>query len=111
MELGDNVSPMFKKANPQCVSAKDAGLPTWVVGTMLGWVVPSMVPQSHIDWLTKLILFAANTDLHKKRLQVYPGMTIDPKDGKTMDVVHRQIYQKSEGPIRAIGMHIDQQKK
>jgi tripartite-type tricarboxylate transporter receptor subunit TctC len=109
MVMGSEVPDIFKKSG--AVSAKQAGLSTAITGTILGLGVPSQVPQSHIEWLTKLFDFAAKTDLYKTRLKTFPGTIMATRDGKTMDQVHRDIYKFSEPVIRAIGLHIDDQKK
>ena len=114
--LTGSVKPEIWSKNPNIVTAKEAGLPTEVGGSLFGLGAPSEVPQAHVDWLYKLFNAAALSDIHKKRAQTLPGTVWALENGKFWDskranFENAEIIRISEPLIRDLGMHLDQQKK
>jgi len=110
MVMGDTVPDMWKN-NPNVVSAKQVGLNPAIQGSLYGLAVPSLVPQAHVDWLYKLFKAAAESDIHKKRATVFPGLRFRNINGAAANAENKQILEFSEPIIRAIGLHIDDIKK
>jgi hypothetical protein len=108
---GKKVPPWDKDNN--VVTMEQAGLPSMggPAGTILGLGVPKQVPQSHIDWLFKLFEAATSTDSYKKREQQIPGLVIKVVNGADADTINKNIYESSDPIVRAIGIHIEDQKK
>jgi tripartite-type tricarboxylate transporter receptor subunit TctC len=101
------VPPPFDK-NPNTVNIKSIGLPNNLLGQILGLGVPKQVPKTHVDWLYKLFKAAASTDLHKKRQQTFPGLTINIMGPEESNALKLQMFKMGEPIIRKLGLHWDQ---
>ena len=107
MIFGSTVPDIFKKLNPNIISAKEFGLSTELAGADLGLGVPSQVPQAHVDWMYKLFRIAATSPLHQKRATLIPGLVFNIQDGAYINAQNKRLLASSEPVIRAIGLHID----
>ena len=108
--MGDKVPAPFDKI-PGVTSAVAAGLPKYgPAGNQNGFCVPKEVPQSHIDWLYKLIKVGAESDLYKQREKTIPGLSVEILDPAESNELKMNLYKIGEGVVRSVGLHYDQQK-
>lgn len=77
----------------------------------LGFAVNQEVPDSHVEWLYKLFKAAAETDFHKMREKQIPGLRIDIIGPKEANAEKLYFLKEADPVLRAIGLHIDVQKK
>jgi tripartite-type tricarboxylate transporter receptor subunit TctC len=102
--------PAMWKDNTNIVTGEQVGLPPAPFGIMQGFLVPKEVPDEHREWLFKLIKAAAETDTYKQREKTVPGLTVRIMDNAEANVAKKQILEYVDPVVRALGMHIDQQK-
>jgi tripartite-type tricarboxylate transporter receptor subunit TctC len=102
-------APWDKDSN--VVTAKAAGLPDSPWGVVQGISVPKGVPKEHVDWLYKLFKAAAETEHHRKREQTVPGAKITLYTPEEANKLKMQVLEYTDPVVRALGLHIDQQKQ
>jgi len=108
---GDKIPAPWDK-DPNVVTGDSAGFSKEVILSIsLGLGVPKQVPQAHADWLSKLFKAAASSDVHQKRLKTIPGLNITLVSGKDANAQNKKIIELADPVVRAIGLHIEQQKK
>ena len=111
MVTGSKVPAPWDK-DPNVVTGDSVGVVKGVILSIsLGLGVPKQVPQSHADWLAKLFSAAATSDVHKKRLKTIPGLDLSLVSAKDANAQNKKIIEMADPVVRAIGLHIDQQKK
>jgi tripartite-type tricarboxylate transporter receptor subunit TctC len=96
---------------PHIVTYEEAGFkPPVVGGTQLGFTVHKEVPDSHVEWLYKLLKAAAETELYKLREKQIPGCLIKIVGPKEANEEKMELLKRSDPILRQIGLHIDLQK-
>ncbi|MPZ14675.1 MAG: hypothetical protein GEU73_09680 [Chloroflexi bacterium] len=96
--------------NPDFGTAADYeeyGIPEATWGTVLGFMLPVEVPESHAQWLFALFEAAMETDIYQQRGETQAGINIELLSTEEANQLADTLYEESEPIIRDIGLHFE----
>ena len=76
-------------------------------GIVLGFMVPTEVPDCHDQWLYELFRAGATSDAWQERLGTVAGLEIyeEPLTPQEANQLAQDVYEFSEPVVRAVGLH------